>query len=842
MFDVRPVDETGGLDWERIKKVEKITYVRTIRNFKKTAGISGHFSDAKIKLSWTDKVCQEPQPIIRKKPKNREFNIFQLNKYFKSGEVPLFHEASPDIAEQFKPYNKKPARIEFIKTAKKTEKNIPQPETSGLVKPCGAIAEIKNRGREEYIKEEENHENHFKFSDFFLPSSFTLSFGFEKLKKSMYSFGGIALIITFAFIAVPLIEKSLDLKSRVLGESQEGYDNLGAAINNAKSRDFESSLLDFQKASENFSLASEDLNNIGGALVDASRFIPFISKFSSGKNIMEAGKHVALAGQSISETLKVLSSLENPINDSQTENFSFLEIFQATEKNLATARDELENANNNLGKVKVEDLPSDKQSQFMEIKKKLPEVLALIGGFLDNSDIFIDILGGNGPRKYLFLFQNNQEMRPTGGFIGSYGLLDIYDGRIRKFFIDGIFNPDGQLRDKIVPPKPIQKISAAWSLHDSNWWPDFPTSAKKAIVFYEKTGGPTADGIITLTPEVLKKLLELTGPIELPDYNMTIDSNNFIETIQQEAEINYDKELNQPKKILADLAPVVLDRIFNAKSFDSVSRTLGVLSSGLSQKQILLYSQNEELQKIISREGWSGEILSTGGDYLSVINTNINGYKTDGVITENIEHSAEIQEDGTVIDSVAVTRKHTGGNTQYFWWNKVNADYMRLYVPLGSKLLEVEGQTREFTEPPLDYDALGFKRDPDVQREEQNMDINGQTGTRTYDESGKTVFANWVYVSPQETAVIKYKYLLPFKVETNLADGRGDSYSILFQKQSGSIGSKLVSKIKYPANFKIIWQYPDDPGANGEINYNANLETDKFIGAVFVKKDFIDNK
>lgn len=829
MFDVRPVDETGDLDWERIKRVEKIMYVRTSRSFKKTAGVSGHFSDAKIKPSWVDRDYREPRFIARKKPKNREVNIFQLNKNFKSGEIPLFHEVSPDIAEQFKPDNKAPARIEFIKTE--------------FFEPYGVIAEIKDRGPEEYIKEEENHENHFNFSDFFLPTSFTLSFGFEKLKKAMYSFSGIALIITFAFIAVPFMEKSLDLKSRVLGVSQEGYDNLEAAINNAKSKNFESSLLDFQKASENFSRASEDLNNISGALVDASRFIPFISKFSSGKNIMEAGKHVALAGESISETLKVLSSLENPVNNSQAENFSFLEIFQATEKNLATARDELESANNNLGKVKVEDLPSDKQSQFMEIKKKLPEALALIGGFLDNSDIFIDLLGGNGPRKYLFLFQNNQEMRPTGGFIGSYGLLDIYDGRVRKFFINGIFDPDGQLTEKIVPPGPIQKISAAWSLHDSNWWPDFPVSARKAIVFYEKTGGPTVDGIITLTPEVLKKLLALTGPIELPDYNMTIDSNNFIETIQQEAEINYDKELNQPKKILADLAPVVLDRLFNAKSFDSVSRTLGVLSSSLNQKQILLYSQNEELQKIISREGWSGEILSTRGDYLSVINTNINGYKTDGVITENIEHSAEIQEDGTVIDNVAITRKHTGGNTQYFWWNKVNADYMRLYVPLGSKLLEVEGQTREFTEPPLDYDALGFKRDPDVQREEQNMDINGQTGTRIYDESGKTVFANWVYVSPQETVTVTYKYFLPFRINFENQNNPVTSYSLLAQKQSGSIGSQFSSAIKYPSFYETAWRYPNDcVQENNELKTQTDLETDKFIGAVFVKKDFIDNK
>ncbi|HBR71803.1 MAG TPA: hypothetical protein DEA27_03310, partial [Candidatus Moranbacteria bacterium] len=32
-------------------------------------------------------------------------------------------------------------------------------------------------------------------------------------------------------------------------------------------------------------------------------------------------------------------------------------------------------------------------------------------------------------------------MRATGGFIGTYGLLDISNGHVRDFFIDGIFNP-----------------------------------------------------------------------------------------------------------------------------------------------------------------------------------------------------------------------------------------------------------------------------------------------------------------------------------------------------------------------------------------------------------------
>jgi hypothetical protein len=179
--------------------------------------------------------------------------------------------------------------------------------------------------------------------------------------------------------------------------------------------------------------------------------------------------------------------------------------------------------------------------------------------------------------------------------------LDIAgDGRIRNFFVDGIFNPDGQLTDKIIPPKPIQKISAAWSLHDSNWFPHFPLSAQKAISFYEKTGGPTVDGVVTLTPTVMQKLMKVTGPIYMEEYDVELTSENFIKKIQYEVEEDYDKEDNRPKKILSDLAPIVLDRLLSSGDPETISETIKILGEALNEKHILIYSSNEELQQIIS--------------------------------------------------------------------------------------------------------------------------------------------------------------------------------------------------------------------------------------------------
>jgi hypothetical protein len=661
-------------------------------------------------------------------------------------------------------------------------------------------------------------------------------------KKFAYVAIACAVIGIVSFGSMAVFSRGMKMKGTVLGVSQDGYASLNAAAKNIKDRRFDQSAVDFEKAAQSFSDAEQSFDEWNETLVNLSYFFPVVSKLSSGKNAVEAGKHIALAGQKINDALSVLSVVKNPLDTSA--HVSLLEVFRETQKSVSQTQSELILAQEALDKVKVDDLPEDKRDRFVQVKTKLPIMIDMMRSFSDSNAVLSDLLGGNGPRKYLFLFQNNHEMRATGGFIGSYGLLDITNGRVRNFFVDGIFNPDGQFKENIVPPKPVQKMSAAWSLHDSNWFPDFPMSAEKAISFYEKTGGPTVDGVITLTPTVMQKLLRVTGPIYMEDYGKTLDADNFIEEVQQEVEVDYDKTVNKPKQILSDLAPMLLDRLFNVSDAKQALATAQAFEEGLGEKHILLYSRNADVEQIIDDAGWSGKILDAQKDYLSVINTNINGYKTDGVIDESIEHTASIQDDGAVIDTVTITRKHNGGHEDKAWWNKVNADYMRVYVPKGSTLISAEGHTREVVESPLDYDALGFRRDADIDREEQSIVVDPSTGTRVYDESGKTVFGNWVYVSPQETVTVTYQYLLPFKVMPSLEGKDGfDSYSLTLEKQSGSFGSHLVSSLIFPSQMNPVWQSPENllPYDDGllatrhGLRFEGDLKRDRFMGVVFGK-------
>lgn len=868
MFDVRPVDETGDLDWEKIEKIEKTLYLQidqlrkvTVREDiekKQEEKIIKKGREPVIEAGYETKIKRsllDEEPAKEKEKIIKEPRISQLNKSFKADDVPVFQEVSPDLIDQITPakpvftpdnYDKGQRPVDAM-AATDTKRIVENYFDREKYLPESEIKAREHKSKiEKYFEDEEETEDFgkkFSFSDLFLPSRYALSFNFNKIKKSGLSFAGAALAILIIVLAVPLWQKGIFLKDRVLGVSTEGLNNLESAVENVKNQNLDESSMDFREAYLNFSQASDEINDMGGFIIDLTQHIPFASKLSSGKNLVEAGKHISLAGGSINEVMKIFSEFQNPIsNQSSSSSVSLLDIFKSAEEHLGVVKKELEAAQNNIEKVSVNDLPEEKRNDFVSMKSKLPAAIEFTNGFLANSDILVDILGGNGPRKYLFLFKNNHEMRATGGFVGSYGLIDIWNGEVRKFFVDGIFNPDGQLKEKVVPPKPIQKISAAWSLHDSNWFPNFPTSAEKAILFYERTGGPTVDGVITLTPKVMEEFLKITGPIEMEEYDVTLDSDNFIEKTLHEVEVDYDKDENRPKKILADLAPIVLDKILNSKDLENISKTLTILSKGLSERHILLYSQNSQLQEMISERGWSGEILNTSKDYLSVVNTNINGYKTDGVIDETIDHKAEIQEDGSVIDTIVITRKHNGGNGDFEWWNKVNANYMRVYVPKGAKLLEVEGQTREFVEPPLDYDALGFIRDEDIEREENNMKIDQKTGTRIYEEEDKTVFANWTYVSPQETVMIKYKYLLPFKISLDRIGKAADSYSILFQKQSGSVGSKLNLTVKYPEYYDVAWSYPGEFSPVGnEVKLETDLAVDRFVGLVFKRESSVIN-
>lgn len=656
-----------------------------------------------------------------------------------------------------------------------------------------------------------------------------------KLKKSFALFILMIIFIPVIIFSLSFIQKSVEQKDKVLGVGTQAYDYLKLAGQSAADSDFENSVENFDLATTNFSDAKEMISEFGFGIASVLNNIPINTPVSTAENLAEAGENISLVGKNISGLIDKITRLNK-------DEFSLSSILDfQTDINMIAFN--LNNAQKNIEEVNIDYIPEDLREKMEMAKSQLPMLANNFNNLSDDFPIITKIFGSDRPQEYLLLFQNSSEMRATGGFVGSYGILNIEDGKIKNLLIDGIFNPDGQLTEKIVPPMPIQKISAAWSMHDANWFVDFPTSAKKVALFYEKTGGPTVDGVIAMTPKVLEKMLEVTGPIEMSEYNIVIDKNNFLVETQLQIEELYDKEENKPKQILADLAPKIMDELFNTEDLSSEEKAqryldiIGIIEESFKEKHILFYHRDSEINDVIIKRGRGGQVLNSNGDYLSVAHSNINGYKTDAVIDEKIIHSSEVSSDGSVVDTVRIIRKHTGGESDYDWYNRVNCDYMRVLVPLGSVLLEARGHTWQDYEPPIDYSD--FKIDPDVQKIEDTLKIDPESGTHIFEEAGKTVFGNWVYVSPGETVEVFYKYKLPYRI--NFADFTkpADKYSVLVQKQSGSSDVEFSGLIKLPEEWNVIWNSENLLfGDSNEMVVDTNLNTDKVYGIVFTESEY----
>jgi len=645
------------------------------------------------------------------------------------------------------------------------------------------------------------------------------------LRFAVSSFMIPAIIFTFSFT-----QSQFERKGKVLGDSTSAYNDLKSAARYALASDFIMTGENFASANLNFAKARETVDGIGLGIGETIAELPIDTPLSTAQNLTTAGENISLAGKDFSAMLEKVSSE----SDSKT----LLEKISGLEENIKSASEHLESASDNLDKVDVKYIPQNMREKIELAKNTLPPVSSNFQKLAEDYPLISKMLGSEQPQKYLLLFENNSEMRATGGFIGSYGILDIENGKIKNLSIDGIYNPDGQLQEKIVPPMPVQKISSSWSMHDANWFADFPTSAKKIALLYEKTGGATVDGVIAITPETVKKLLAITGPIEMPAYNITITADNFVAETQDQVENLYDQKENRPKQILADLAPVLLEKILRSDANDSkdgIAKLLEIVRIGeesLQEKHILIYHRDEAIESMIKKRGWGGEVIQNErGDYLSVINSNINGYKTDAVIEEKINLETEIQKDGRVVNTVTIKRKHLGGNAEYDWYNRVNADYMRVYVPKGSILLEASGNTVEEYNPPIDY--ANFKTDADVEAAEKTIKVDSVSGTQVFEEAGKTVFGNWVYVSPQEEVTVVYKYELPFKIDFKSSNQEVDAYSAIIQKQSGSVGSDFKASIKLPEQLKAVWKTEKVQADN---SVSEKLSKDMIYALALVRK------
>lgn len=665
--------------------------------------------------------------------------------------------------------------------------------------------------------------------------NFKNAFSFRKL---VYSTLVILLLASLPFPSIAYYRSVKDTSSKVVEESTNAFLSLQSSTVAAFQSNLDQAQYDLNSALQSFDNATSIMDKEHTALQFVAGLLPVVGKqVTSRQHLLTAGHHLALGN----------TYLVKGIRESENSDLNMNDRIKVLANHLKSSIPQYEEALKQLSSVSNEVVPVEYQAAFSEFKVLFATLIDDMKDITSLSSALDSIFGGDQLKRYLLVFQNNNEIRPTGGFMGSFALLDIQKGKILNIDIPGggTYDLKGQLKTEVEPPTPLLLSNKRWEFQDANWFPDFSASAEKMEWFYEQSRNTSVDGVIAINATVLERLLKVLGPVENETYNLSLDEDSALTTLQQEVEIDYDKESNKPKQVIADLASQFLSQTGKLDAVSAV-KLLSELNEALNQKEIQVYFNDEHIQNKIKSFGWTGEVSSINNhqDYLLVVNTNIQGQKSDAKIKQVVEHQAFVQEDGTIYDTVIVHRSHLGTKGEQFYGVN-NVNYIRVYVPAGSELIQAGGfayPAEDSFKVPEDW----YIEDTDLAEYEEEIGFHPETGTRITNEFGKTAFGNWMMTEPGEASSVYFTYKLPFKAwdQNNKIDKTwkdylavtkvkdSSRYSLVVQKQSG-INSDFSTRVIYPTAWYPVWSSNEriELASNG-MEYNGVLNKDLVLGLV----------
>ena len=361
-------------------------------------------------------------------------------------------------------------------------------------------------------------------------------------------------------------------------------------------------------------------------------------------------------------------------------------------------------------------------------------------------------------RVFLILFQNNMELRPGGGFIGSFGILKIRDGHVTQFNVHDTGNFDGRIPDTVTPPYPMQqtlKINS-WKFRDSNWSPDFKENALQAIDFYRMGNGEEKfDGVIGVTTNVLTSFLDITGPVEIEGYPGTYGSENAVLDLEYQVEKGYRDQgitAGERKSVMGLLGNEILSRVKALSLSKQYALTLAIFQD-LNQKDIQFWFADKNWQDSVSAAGWDGNFdRNFDRDFLAVVDANLASFKSDLFINRSIAYTVDLR--GEKIQSqLEITYEHKAEKRDFM--TKEYQTYLRVYAPHGGWFGTISG---EASLPPVYGEYLG-----------------------------KRFVGVLVHVPLGTTKTVSFDYELPAELR--------DNYDLKIQKQAGVNDIPVTVKI-----------------------------------------------
>lgn len=628
-----------------------------------------------------------------------------------------------------------------------------------------------------------------------------------KKKGSVKPYKRIARNVALAVAGVVLALIIFTLAS--MGSAKEAYNAaldgktyFDEAQEHISSQDLEAAVEKLSSANEKFKLAEKKFGRFR-----VLKIIPFIGRQISA--IDNTFKTIIPTGTALEGISQIAVEIFEPFNNSDSLKFSHLtkddkrEIFKTideSQEKLHQVKETVAEATKYFDKIPDSGLIKPLRNFIIPFQEQFPQFQDTLNQAIELSDFIPRIVGYPQAQQYLFLLQNNTEMRPTGGFIGTYGVLKIEDGELVTFETDNVYNLDSGVKETLFidPPWPLTRYNNVyqWFLRDANWSPHFPTAAMKAMEFYKLEGGKEQlDGVIAITPTFIESLLALTGDITID--GLTFTKDNFTETLQYEVEQGFLRQgipFNERKEIIGSLSQKLMEKVLDLprKEWGKLWSTVAI---SFAEKQAVLFVNDDVVQEEVAAQNWAGEIREYVYDYLMVIDANLASLKSDPVVKRTIDYTLDLTQ-SEPLAKVDITYTNEG---KLDWKTTRYRTYVRVYVPSGSKLVSSDGSMIDC-----------------------NIDDPGSI--EVSEEEAKTVYGTFMCTELGESNTLTLIYTIPDSVLDN------KEYKLLVQKQAGTIDHTLKTNFILPK--KIEWIEPFDKvieKENNEVSFEMPLRQDRHI-------------
>lgn len=294
------------------------------------------------------------------------------------------------------------------------------------------------------------------------------------------------------------------------------------------------------------------------------------------------------------------------------------------------------------------------------------------------------LLGYDGPRTYIVLGQNEQEIRPTGGFLGTMGIVRVVDGKIQTFEYASSYEFDPKPEKYRIPPEDFARgLGAAyWYVRDANWSPSFPESAATVQQFFAEDRGVKADGVVAVDTEMLRLLLQALGPMTVQGVGAPLTAENFYAALEEEIFGEETEILARKRTILSRVLQQSIDRIQQADA-DRVPALVAVLRQGVDGRHLQLFGVDRRVQAVSEAFGADGTLRRREGrDFVAVVDANVSYSKIGAAISRETTYLR--RDDGRVDLSVS-------------WRNDLTQFEGRRYPRLGESAVLYDPQQNTYT-------------------------------------------------------------------------------------------------------------------------------------------------